>query len=234
MRENTLSIIMPALNEEDNLLPSYETVKEAVKGRFDDYEVIIFNDGSTDNTGKVAEKIAGNDPRVRVIHHQQPMNIGFIYKKGIKMAEMEYVILVGGDNDVSAENLSRMFDARGKADMVMPYHLNGNIRPFLRYFISRGFVFFMNMLFGHNLKYYNGMVLHKRTLINSIDIKTDSFTYQAEALVKLLKRGHSFIEVGIYLSDRKRGSSKAFRLVNIFGVLKSIYILKKEIRRGNI
>jgi len=196
---DSISVIIAALNEEDNILPTYEKVKRAVNGRFGDYEIIIFDDGSTDKTGGIADSIAVNDNHVSVIHHPVPLNLGYVYKSGIKKATKEYVILVTGDNDVAEKALEDTFDLRTQADMVIPYHLNPEVRPFSRRLFSKGFVFIMNTLFGLKLRYYNGMVLHRTALVNSVNITTNSFAYQAEVLTKLLKRGHSFIEVGIVL-----------------------------------
>jgi hypothetical protein len=68
------------------------------------------------------------------------------------------------------------------------------------------------------LKYYNHYVLHKREIINSININTVSYAFQAEALIKLIKRGHSHIEVGVRDDFSNDVPSKAFRLSNIIGV----------------
>ncbi len=228
MNRDTISIIITALNEEDNLLQTYDKVKRAIDGRFADYEMIIFNDGSTDDTGKIVDEIARTNPKVRAMHHPRPMNLGYVYKSGIKMARMEYLMLVTGDNDVEQKAFEDTFDLRNKADMVIPFHLNERSRPLWRQIISKGFVQLVNLAAGLRLKYYNGMVLHKTSIISSIAIKTDSFAYQAEALVKLLKRGYGYIEVGIYLLDRKKGHSKAFRIKNIIGILKSVF----DILRG--
>lgn len=229
VKNDTISVIVPALNEEKNLLASIEVIKSAIGAQFNDYEIIIFDDGSTDNTGKIAEDIAKPDSRVRVVHHEKPMNLGHIYKAGIKLAKMEYLLQVTGDNDAYAQAIIDIISLKDRADMITPYHLNPHIRPLSRQFFSKGFTLIMNFLFGLNLRYYNGMVLHKTKLLKSIEIKTDSFAIQAEVLVKLIKKGYSFMEVGIYLSDRKRGSSKAFRVSNVLGVLKSIISLKREI-----
>ena len=77
---HTITLIIVAFNEKENLLPTYETVMKALKGRFADYQDIIFNDGSTDNTGKVADKLAAKDSRVEVIHYDKPKNLGYLYR----------------------------------------------------------------------------------------------------------------------------------------------------------
>ena len=228
-KSNKISVIIAALNEEENLELTYKKIVEAIKGRFSEYEIIIFDDGSIDRTGKIADGIALRDKWVSVVHHKKPMNLGYVYRSGIMMASKEYVILVTGDNDVPQEALEDTFDLRGQADIVIPYHINPEIRPLTRRILSKGFVCLMNNLFSLKLRYYNGMVLHKTAVVNSISITTNSFAYQAEVLVKLLKKGHSYIEVGIELADRKKGKSKALKISNVVNVVKSILVLRKEI-----
>ena len=88
----------------------------------------------------------------------------------------------------------------------------------------------MNLLFGMNLRYFNGIVLHKRPVIQSVTIETDGFAYQAEALIKLIKSGHSFAQTPQWILERKFGSSKAFYPKNIVRVLKTVARLYYQIQ----
>jgi len=226
--ENSITVIVPALNEEANLTPSIETVESVVR-RFTKFEIIIFNDGSSDRTGDVAREIAAKNENIRVIHHDKPKGLGYVYKAGIKLAKTEYVFLFTGDNEGTKEQIESILSLAGKADIVVPYTANPEIRPLFRQVISKAFVIVLNTIFGLRLRYYNGTVLHKSKIVNSIEIKTDSFAYQAEALIKLIKSGHSFIEVGVNIGKRTSGSSKMFELKNIINIAKSIFNVSLEV-----
>ncbi|MBN2120916.1 MAG: glycosyltransferase family 2 protein [Candidatus Omnitrophica bacterium] len=227
---DSISVIMPALNEECNLRPAVELVKEVINKKFNEYEIIIVNDGSTDKTPLEAEALAKETNNIYVIHHSKPQGLGAAYKRGLAVAKMNYYLMISADNEATKEQIENIISQRGKADMIIPYTINSWIRPLGRKILSRTFVFMLNCLFGLGLKYYNGAVLHKRRILNSIHINTDSFFYQAEALIKLINSGHSFLEVGIEIKKRGPGGSKALRLSNIAKTLKALISVYWEIR----
>jgi hypothetical protein len=87
----------------------------------------------------------------------------------------------------------------------------------------------VNLLFGLKVNYYNGTVIHRTELIRTVDIKTNSFAYQAEALVKLLRRGHSYIEVPYASATYDGIFSHAMRPRNLIAVFKALAILFVDI-----
>lgn len=224
MKKKSISIIIPALNEEENLEATVTTVCNVAQRRFEEYEILIFNDGSTDSTGEIADKLASRNECVRVIHHHRSHCLGAIYKEGRALAKMNYLILVNGKCDIPEDNLDRIFVLQGKADIIIPYTLNIQERSLFRRTCSKTFVLLLNFLFGLRLKYYNHYILHKRDVINSIDIYTDSYAFQAEALIKLIKAGHTYIEVGVMARFQKGIKTKAFRLNNVVGIF--MFIVK--------
>ena len=206
-----ISFVVPALNEERNIEGTVEQIVQAATGRFARFEIVLVDDGSTDETGRVMDALAGRDDRVRVIHHGRNRGLGAAYKSGAAAARCEYVMLVPGDNAHPAEGLYPILDAVGKADIVIPFVLNKEIRSWFRRLVSWLFVNIVNTMFGLSVHYYNGLVVHRKALMDTITITTDSFAYQAEALVKLLTRGCSYIEVGAIISERETGVSQAIR-----------------------
>jgi glycosyltransferase involved in cell wall biosynthesis len=199
---------------------------------FADVEVIVIDDGSTDGTGAIADDLAGRDARIRVVHHDRPRNLGYAYKAGVALARFEYVIMFPGDNEGSDEQLDAVLSRAGTADVVVNYISNPEVRPWSRRVVSRAFVALVNTLFGLRLRYYNGTVLHRTALVRAIEIRTDSFAYQAEALVKLLRAGRSFVEVATPISPRAAGRTKAFKLKNTIEVGRTLLRLRLGGRAG--
>lgn len=228
----SISIIVPCLNEEENLSGTVQCIKEAIisTGAFSEYEVLIFNDFSTDNTGKIAEEIKRREPGVSVIHNPRNMGFGYNYTEGVRLASKDYVLMVPGDNEIPSEAIQRVLSLAGKADVVIPYTANMHVRPLPRRIISRLFVLGMNTLFGLDLRYYNGTCLIKSALLKKVPLKTWGFAYMAAILVRLLRSGASFIEVGVDIHQRSKGKSKAFRLKNIASVFGAIASLFWEVR----
>jgi dolichol-phosphate mannosyltransferase len=225
----TLSVIVPALNEEANIEDAVAEIHRGVEGRFDDYEILLFDDGSTDRTGALMDAIGARDPKVRVTHHASPKNLGGVYKAGVAIARHEYCVMIPGDNENPASAMHEPYAAIGRAEIVIPYALRGK-RTWTRDTVSRSYVTLMNGLFGLGLRYYNGTVIHRTENVRAITITTDSFAYQTEALVKLLRMGKSFVEVGVAVEPKPGArESKAFRPKNVYGVLAAIARLAAEV-----
>jgi len=219
---SSITIIVPALNEEGNISGTLEEILPTLEKKFKDYEILIFNDGSTDRTGSISEEWSKKNSKIKVISHPKPMGLGHSYKKGVKMSVMDYVIMIPGDNDILGETYDQIFSLCGQKDIVIAYTGNPEIRNWGRRKLSLAFTGLMNFLFGMNLKYFNGIVIHKRDLIQATKIETDGFAYQAEALIKLIKSGKTYMEVPMYIRDRKYGKSKALNFRNIYRVLLAI------------
>ena len=224
----TLSIIVPALNEEANVAAAVDEIHRGVMGHFEDYEILLFDDGSTDRTGAIMDALAADDPRVRVTHHPTPKNLGGVYKAGVALARHEYCVMIPGDNENPASAMQAPYEAVGRAEIVIPYALRGK-RKWTRDAVSRSYVKLMNGLFGLGLRYYNGTVIHRTENVRAITITTDSFAYQTEALVKLLRMGKTFVEVGVAVEPKGERESKAFRPKNVYGVLAAIARLAVEV-----
>lgn len=227
----SVSAIVPAYNEEDNLRETIDVIIKNVYSRPIDYEIIIVNDCSTDATGRIADELAAGNPNIKVVHNERNMGLGYNMIKGYSIAKNDYAFYLPGDNQTPDEYLKRLFDHTGKedVDMIIPYATNPHIRPFIRRLISSAFTSLFNILFGLDLRYYNGLVVFKNSVIRSIDIKTHSFAFQAESVTKLVRTGHSYIEIPIYIQERSAGRTKAFRIRNVIQVVEAIIRLFWEI-----
>jgi glycosyltransferase involved in cell wall biosynthesis len=228
----TISIIIPALNEEANIAAAVREAVAALGDRFADYELLLFDDGSTDRTGAIMDGLAAADPRhVRVTHNAAPRNLGGVYKQGIALARMDYLLMVPGDNENPGHALQAPLDAIGRADIVLPYPVNSAVRGAARHAVSRVYVALLNRLFGLGVRYYNGTVIHRTANLKALSIKTSSFAYQAEILIKLLCAGKSFVEVPIRIDPPKEGRrSRAFRWKNMVQVCRTLGRLFVDIR----
>ena len=218
----TITVIIPALNEEANIRSTYNEVMNALQGCFEDYEIIVFNDSSVDKTGSIIDELADENPHVKAIHNKVNMGLGYCYLTGVSMAQMNYVILVPGDNEYLGFSIRKMFKFVGYADMVTSYSINMENRPYIRRMLSRLYTLLVNALFNMELNYYNGIVIHRRDILQKMNISTSGFAYQSLILTQFLCSGHTFLEVGTYLRPRKSGRSTALKLRNVISVLSDV------------
>ncbi len=228
MPENSISVIVPALNEEKSIEITVRTISNAVKRRFEQYEILIFDDGSTDRTGQIVDRLAGECDYIRAFHHEKPVCIGGIYKEGMRLAKMNYLVRINGKHDITEENLDKMFVLARSKDLVIPYMTNTGDRSFFRRCVSRVYTIILNSLFGLELKYYNHYVLCKKSLLDSIELQTDSYAFQAEILIKLIQSGCSYIEVPVEDKFEKCARTKAFNFANAVGVARCVVRLVRQ------
>ncbi len=216
----SVSFIVPALNEAERISETVSEIVKAAAEAVNDYEIILVDDGSTDHTVEVMNSLAANNEHIHVVCHASNRGMGAAYKTGLKCSQMTYVMLIPGDNQFPAESIVSVLSVVGKSDIVIPYHVNASIaRSFRRRLLSDTFTSIANQLSGLKIPYYNGTVVHRTDIVKGIEIKTDGFAYQLEALVKILKQGKSYETIGIELKEREGGETKAFHWRNLAQVI---------------
>jgi glycosyltransferase involved in cell wall biosynthesis len=225
----SLSVVVPALNEEDNLRPTIQAVLKHLGPLTGSLEVLVFDDASTDRTGEIADELAREDARVRVVHNVRRLNIGGNYKAGVQRASGEYVVLVPGDNETRVDEIARgLLTLRG-ADLLVFHVTNTHVRPRGRRILSRLYVWAVNLVFGTRFRYTNGTNVFRTAVVRAIPIRTDGFSYQTEALVKAVRSGVDFLSLGIELQTREAGASKALTLKNLTTVVSALARLWWEV-----
>ena len=218
----SLTVIVPALNEEENLRATVEAVLKAFAPATSFLEVLVFDDASTDRTGHVADRLAAADSRVRAFHNARRVNIGGIYKAGLRQACGEYVVLIPGDNEVRVDEVARGALYLDRAPLVVFYVTNTRVRAWSRRALSRLYVIGVNVLFGTRFRYTNGTNIFRTEVARRLDIRTNGFSYQTEALIKAVRSGIDYIEVGIEIKTRDSGTSKAVSWRNLRSVVAAL------------
>jgi dolichol-phosphate mannosyltransferase len=221
--DDSLAFIVPALNEQENIVGAVaEMRRAAAMAGLAHHEIVLVNDGSTDRTGEIMRDLAARDPAITYVENPTNLSLGGAYKAGVRVATATYVMLVPGDNEHPAEGLLPILSERGKADIVVPYVVNVEVRGLFRRMASTGFTSLVNVMFMRRVPYYNGLVIHRRALLKGVTIRTNGYAYQAEAIIKLLRLGHSYVTVGTMIGSRKRGTSKAFEISNVLKVVMAL------------
>lgn len=229
----TLSIIIPALNEAENLEACVREVIRTIPKSLT-YELLVFNDGSSDRTGAIGEVLQKEFSTIHLFHNPRPMGIGYNYVKGVEKAQGAFVMMVPGDNEIRFASLAPSFEKLGSYDILIPYAMNPQVRPRIRRLISNAFTMICNTLFDLRVRYFNGPCIHRTELVRSIFLDTSGFAYMAGILVRLIKSGAAYTHVPMELRPRLHGASKAFRLRNalsvgqvLFSLIREIYFSKK-------
>lgn len=222
-KKRSITIVVTALNEEANLTGSLTEILEAVGDKFESYEIIVVDDGSTDRTGEIADEFARKNPNIHVTHHRKNRGLGYSVSRSYRRARKEYVMQYAGDNVLEKKSLELMLQKVGEADLVIPYVENPGHRPILRRAISRLYVIILNFLFGLKLKYFNAGVIYKTdsVKVKSGRAQTHGFAAAAEILIRVIRGGNSYVEVPAQYRERRSGKSTALRLQNFLDVARA-------------
>ncbi len=227
--QDKLSVIMPALNEERNISDAIQSTLETldffkIKG-----EIIVINDGSTDNTQVlVEEKIRQYPGLISVIRHDMPKGIGTSFWKGVDYAGGNTIVMLPGDNENDPVETLRYYRLLDHVDIIIPFIFNRGIRPFFRNALSWIFRLIINSTFLVNFNYTNGTVFYRKSLLKELEYRSGGFFFQTDILIRLVKKGYLFAEVPYKLGMRKSGVSKAVSFPSLCQVVMSYIRLVKD------
>lgn len=225
----TISFIVPALNEERLIKKVLEDIYLIARNSFENFEIIAINDGSSDSTLELMSIFAKSHENIYVLNNKVNVGLGAAFQAGLALARKEYVMLLCGDGGLPASSLPKIFENLGRVDLVIPYMSNLKvIKSPSRYIISKTYVYLLNSIFHLNLKYYNGLPVYRKTLLDKISINSSGFGFQAEIIIKLLKSGCSYCQVEVKGAE-ETGKSHALKFRNILSVAKTFMHLLKEI-----
>ena len=228
--QRSVSVFVAAYNEAENLAPTVETITRALEETVDAYEIIVVNDGSTDGTGQVADRLAAQNSRVVAIHNPGNMGLGYGWMRAIEAARMASFVFIPGDNTWPYPSLRDLFGSMGEADVITSYPTNSEIRVPARRVLSSAYTAGLNLLFGLNLHYYHGLTIYPIEFLRSNVITTYGFASMAEALLRAIHRGYSYVAVPCAIEERATGRSNAVSAHNFRSVVDTIGRLFVELR----
>ena len=224
-----VSLFLPCYNEADNVA---RTARQAldVLGRLGaDFEVIIVDDGSTDATGEIADSLAAENDRVKVIHHRRNRGYGAALQSGFKAAQKELVFYTDGDGQFDINEMPALLPLMKKYGIVSCYRLNrreGLIRRINGWCWTKLVCF----LFGMRLRDIDcAFKLYKREIFDNIKILSTGALVDAEILARAIRKGYTVTQVGVHHYPRTAGTSTGARPAVILRAFKELLKLRKEL-----
>lgn len=221
MLENkySLSIILPCYNEEAILATNVESIIKYLSNTSKyQYEIIIVNDGSKDNTGKIANDLEKKHAQIRVIHHPTNLNLGRALQTGFQNSRNDILVVLDIDLSYSVDHIELLVDKliETSADLVVasPYMKEGKVTavPFTRKIMSKWVNVFMRVFATSDLHTFTGMVrAYKREFIQNLDLKTVDYEINPEIIYKGIILRAKMIEIPAHLDWTEQLKHKATR-----------------------
>jgi len=137
-----LSLIIPAYNEEQLIRANLETLLSFLTTQFSNFEIIVVDDGSLDQTARVVRAFMNDHTEVRLIEQKENLGKGHAIQQGVKECEGEFIIFMDADLPYELDAMAAFMDAlQAGSDLVIePRHMEGSLVkdvPPVRYFIGQ-------------------------------------------------------------------------------------------------
>lgn len=225
----TISVIVMAFNEADNL----ESVIKEIEGTLDGIalpaEIVVINDGSSDRTGVIADQLAKELARVRVIHHEINQGLGEVYRTGFASARGEVITFFPADGQFPAEIIAQFFPLMGQTDLVLGY-LPDRDDPLLAKALSRARGAVNYLLFG-NLPRFQGIFMVRRAILNELTLKSQgrAATVVYELIIRATRGKYRTVSTPTEMRPRLSGQSKVNNWRTIRANIQQVWELRRSL-----
>lgn len=201
-----LAVVLPAYNEEDNIEKATQAALEAIAPLTDDYEVIIVDDGSVDETGAIADRLAADgEGHVRVIHHEGNKGYGAALRSGFLAARTPLVMYTDADLQFDVREVRYFIPHMRDHDVVIGfriYRYDSVLRCLLSWVYNR----IIFALFWLNVRDIDcAFKLFRREVFDTITIECNDFFVDAEIIARAMKAKLRIHQIGVRHYPRQAG-----------------------------
>ncbi len=206
-RNWSLSLVIPACNEEASIPHAVREADEALERLVGDYEILVVDDGSTDATAEVAAAAARNRPRVRVLRHAVNRGYGAALRTGFEAARFERVAFTDADCQFHLDDLALLLPLTEHCPVAVGYRTDRQ-DPWARRFFSWGYNVLVRRLLGTRVRDCDCAlkVFRKEALANLLP-QARGFFVNTEMLARARRLGYPVAEVPVRHRPRLRGRS---------------------------
>jgi glycosyltransferase involved in cell wall biosynthesis len=204
----SISLVLPAYNEADNIEPMVAEAVPALEAVADDYEIIVVDDGSSDETAAVTHRVSEQNPRVRLVQHEVNRGFGAAVFSGFTNARKDWIFYTDADRQFVLSELERFVPYMDEADLIAGYRAPRR-DPFLRVFYGKGWSALCTLLFGYTVRDVDcGFKLFRREIIEELapQIESRGATFSIEWLARAKRAGYRFQELPVTHRPRVAGS----------------------------
>lgn len=233
-----ITVFYPMYNEELYIKRAIEAAKEVCERmlrdqEIGDYEILIIDDASKDNTGRIADELCAWDKRISVIHHGTNKGLGGSLKTGFINAKMDVILYSDTDLPFDMMELKKAyrFMRYYEADIVAAFRFDRTGEGLRRLIYSYVYNTLIKFLFHLRVKDVNfSFKLVRKEVFNHVTLKSDGSFIDAELLIKAERYGFKIIQFGTNYFPRSRGVSTLSSSSVILKIIKELKSLRQEIK----
>lgn len=229
----SLSIVIPAYNEEANIVAAVEEVSRVAQMLNMDYEILLVNDGSRDRTGEVARAdLAPRIPNLLLVEHFPNRGYGGALKAGFAAATKELIAFTAADRQFKFDEITLLLD-KLTPDMTLVSGWRVKRQDnLIRRMNGRGWNTVVMILFGRTIHDIDcGFKIFRRDMLNHIHIESNGAMIDTEMLAEMRARGFKMTDVPVTHLPRTAGSPTGANLKVIFRAFRDLFKFRLRLSR---
>ncbi len=228
---SSLSIVLPAYNEEKNAENAVKEVSAVAQGLGMDYEIILVNDGSADRTGEIGRELEQRIPNFRLVEHYPNRGYGGALKAGFAAATKELIAVTPADKQFDYSEIIRLLERLDEADIVSGFRADRR-DPFIRKFNAFGWNSVVRLLFGRLCRDIDcGFKLFRREILEHVHIESDGAMIDTEFLAGAKARGYRIVDVPVTHLPRVAGESTGANIKVIVKAFRDLVRFRQRLSR---
>jgi len=209
MSRPKLSISIPLYNESTNCESGIKDIVKHLDKHVKNYELILVNNGSSDDTKTVINKLSAKHSKVKTIHLKKNIGYGGGYIKGLKESKGEYIGHTVADGQINGNDLIKVFNdiLRDKADFGKSVRVK-RLDGIKRIIFTTGYETVINTLFLTRIRDINGYPkIMKRNILKKLNLQHKDWFTDTEMILKVKKLKLKTSETPVIFKARDGGTS---------------------------
>jgi len=226
-----ISVFFPCYNEQENVGSTIEKALVVLGKIGRDFEVVIVDDGSSDDTGRIADELAGGDDRIKVVHHSKNLGYGAALQSGFAAATKELVFYTDGDGQFDINELPPLLPLMEKYDIVSCYRLDRQ-DSLIRKINGWCWTKLVCLLFGLKIRDIDcAFKLYKRKIFEGLHLSSTGALIDTEVLARASRKGYQITQKGVHHYPRTAGFQTGANLRVILRAFRELFTLYNRIRK---
>lgn len=227
-----LSLVFPVFDEERTIGEVIESAIHTAQRLFDDFEVVVVDDGSRDGSGAIIDDWRERDPRVQVVRHPKNTGYGAALRSGLRGASGELVFFSDADLQFDLDELEALLAHAEQFDIVAGYRFPRR-DPWPRRAIAGAWALVVRALFGLKIRDIDcAFKVFRRPILDAIPIHSIGAFVNTEILVRARALGASIEQVPVSHRRRRHGTPTGAHPRVLLRAVLELSSLYRDLRRG--
>lgn len=207
MLDAKLSLVLPAYNEAENIEAVVDRVLVVLPQVVRDFEIVVVNDGSADDSGAIIDRLGAEHPRVKPVHNLTNQGYGGALRSGFAATDGDLVMFMDADRQFDISDIAALLPYVGHYDIVAGYRIKRSDPAYRKLFKA---IFELNVwtLFGIRIRDVDcAFKIYDGDLLRSLDLTMRGALINTEMLALSKRRGARIVQVGVHHYPRQAGKS---------------------------